>query len=288
MIDILSAFECEPAPIDYVLPGMVAGSVGAIVSPGGAGKSMAALQIGATLAGGPDLLNLSDMRSGRVVYLPAEDPICTIEHRLHYLGKHLAPNERELVAQNLLIEPLIGLEPDLMDGRWSDALTRAANGARLLILDTLRRFHSYDENDSGAMAAVVGRLESIAQKTGCSILFLHHTNKGAAFMGAGDMQQASRGSSVLVDNIRWQAYLAGMTPAEAEKWGVDDAMRSHFVRLGVSKVNYGPPLPERWLRRNEGGVLSPAVLEKQEPKRKQYVKQATKAEAAIGGDDENW
>ena len=288
MIDILSAFECEPAPIDYVLPGMVAGSVGAIVSPGGAGKSMAALQIGATLAGGPDLLSLGNMPTGKVVYLPSEDPICTIKHRLHHLGKLLALHERGLVAQNLLIEPLIGLEPDLMDGRWSDALTRAANGARLLILDTLRRFHSYDENDSGAMAAVVGRLESIAQKTGCSILFLHHTNKGAAFMGAGDMQQASRGSSVLVDNIRWQAYLAGMTPAEAETWGVDEAMRSHFVRLGVSKVNYGPPLPERWLRRHEGGVLSPAVLEKQEPKRKQYVKQATKAEAAIGGDDENW
>ncbi|NVD37128.1 helicase RepA family protein [Marinobacter lutaoensis] len=291
MIDIRCAFEREPAPIDYVLPGMVAGSVGAIVSPGGAGKSMAALQIGATLAGGPDLLALSpfsDLAMGRVVYLPAEDPICTIEHRLHSLGKHLAPSEREFVAENLLIEPLIGREPNLMDRRWSDALTRVADGARLLVLDTLRRFHPYDENDSGAMSAVVGRLEGIAQKTGCSILFLHHTNKSAAFMGAGDMQQASRGSSVLVDNIRWQAYLAGMTSAEAESWGVDETMRRHFVRLGVSKMNYGPPISERWLRRHEGGVLSPAVLEKQEPKRKHYVKQATKAEAAIGGDDDNW
>lgn len=59
-INILDAFEHQPQPIDYVLPGMVAGSVGAIVSPGGAGKSMAALQIGATLASGgcSDLLNL--------------------------------------------------------------------------------------------------------------------------------------------------------------------------------------------------------------------------------------
>jgi len=275
-IDILDAFEHEPHPIDYVLPGMVAGSVGAIVSPGGAGKSMAALQIGATLASGgcSDLLNLNlpalpGMGPQRVVYLPAEDPTPTITHRLHHLGKHLAPHERERVAANLEIEPLIGRMPDIMNPRWTDALLRIADGARLLILDTLRRFHAYDENDSGAMAQVVGMMEHIAQATGCGIVFLHHASKSAALSGAGDQQQASRGSSVLVDNIRWQAFLASMTPAEAETWGVDDIMRGTFVRFGISKVNYGPPLPERWFRRDLGGVLVPAVLEKQQQQPKQ-------------------
>jgi RecA-family ATPase len=272
-IDILSAFEHEPQPIDYVLPGMVAGSVGAIVSPGGAGKSMVALQIGATLASGgsSDLLGLDmaalpSMGPQRVVYLPAEDPEPTITHRLHHLGKHLAPNERTDVAFNLAIEPLIGRQPNIMDQRWTDALLRTAEGSRLLILDTLRRFHTHDENDSGAMAQVVGRMEYIAQATGCAIVFLHHASKSAALAGAGDQQQASRGSSVLVDNIRWQAYLAGMTSTEAETWGVEDVMRGTFVRMGISKVNYGPPLPERWLRRDLGGVLVPAVLEKQRSK----------------------
>ena len=49
------------------------------------------------------------------------------------------------------------------------------------------------------------------------------------------------GSSVLVDNIRWQSYLSGMTAAEAEEWGVDDSQRPYFVRYGVSKANYGAP-----------------------------------------------
>lgn len=79
-------------------------------------------------------------------------------------------------------------------------------------MDTLRRFHQEDENNSAAMSKVIGKLEGIAADTGCSIIFLHHSNKGAATMGVGDIQQASRGSSVLVDNIRWQSYLAGMTP----------------------------------------------------------------------------
>lgn len=75
--------------------------------------------------------------------------------------------------------------------------------------------------------------------------------------------QAGRGSSVLVDNIRWQSYLSGMTAAEAEEWGVDDSQRPYFVRFGVSKANYGAPFKDRWFRRHEGGVLKPAVLEKQ-------------------------
>ncbi|MBP4078002.1 AAA family ATPase, partial [Aeromonas sp. MrichA-1] len=44
-IDILASFTELPPPIDYVLPNMVAGTVGALVSPGGAGKSMLALQL---------------------------------------------------------------------------------------------------------------------------------------------------------------------------------------------------------------------------------------------------
>lgn len=124
------------------------------------------------------------------------------------------------------------------------------------------------------MAQVIGRMEAIAAETGCSIIFLHHANKSAAMAGAGDQQQASRGSSVLVDNIRWQAYLSGMTAAEAETWGVDDNQRAYFVRFGVSKANYGSPFQERWLRRHEGGVLKPVPLEKRAKPKKGGVRDA--------------
>lgn len=256
-IDILSAFTTEPQPIDFVLPGLVAGSVGAIVSPGGAGKSMLALQLAATLAGAGDMLGLGGVDVGRTLYMPGEDPEITILHRLHALGAHLDEDARHKCAMRMTIEPLVGLQPNIMDQRWTDALVRAASGCRLLILDTLRRFHTLDENDGGAMAAVVGRLEYIAKETGCSIVFLHHTSKAAALAGSGDMQQASRGSSVLVDNIRWQAFLATMSGPEAEKMGVSEDDRRYYVRFGVSKVNYGSPVADRWFRRAEGGVLVP-------------------------------
>lgn len=262
-IDIMASFTEPPEPLDYVLPNLLAGSVGALVSPGGAGKSMLALQLAAQIAGGPDLLGLGELTTGSVVYLPAEDPPSAIHHRLHALGAHLDAEERQAVADGLLIQPLIGSMPNITAPEWFDALKRAAEGRRLMVLDTLRRFHIEEENASGPMSQVIGRLEAIAADTGCSIVFLHHASKGAAMMGAGDQQQASRGSSVLVDNIRWQSYLSGMTQDEADEWGVDDSQRGYFVRYGVSKINYGAPFKERWYRRHEGGVLKPAVLEKQ-------------------------
>lgn len=260
-IDIMKAFTELPPPIDYVLPNMIAGTVGALVSPGGAGKSMLALQFAIQIAGGPDLLGMGEMPTGSVTYLPAEDPSIAIYHRLHALGKQLTDDQLQTVASGLSIDPLIGKCPNIMSNDGFDYLKRAAEGRRLLILDTLRRFHIEDENASGPMAQVIGRMEAIAADTGCSIVFLHHSNKIAAMMGAGDQQQASRGSSVLVDNIRWQSYLSVMTHCEARDRGVDDAQRGYFVRYGVSKANYGAPFQERWFRRQEGGVLKAAVLE---------------------------
>lgn len=260
-IDILKAFSEEPTPIDFVLPGLVAGTVGGIVSPGGAGKSMLAMELMILVATGNDITGLANSRAfatGKVVYLAAEDPAIALQHRLHSIGKHLTPSVREKMAQNAVIEPLLGHLPNLMNQKWLDAIQRVSEGSRIVILDTLRRFHLADENDSGQMSEVVGRMEAISAKNGNATVFLHHSSKSAAMNGQGDMQQASRGSSVLVDNIRWQMFLSGMTKDEAKKLNVDEDMRGFFVRAGVSKQNYGAPFPEVWLRRGEGGVLVPA------------------------------
>lgn len=275
VIDVRAAFENEPPPLDYVLPSMVAGTVGALVSPGGAGKSMLIMQLAAQIAGGPDLLEVGDLPFGQVIYLPAEDPPAAIHHRLHALGAHLSDKQREAVAAGLSIQPLLGSQPNIMESDWFDWLRRYADGRRLMVLDTLRRFHVEEENSSGPMAQVIGRMEAIAAETGCSIVFLHHANKGAAMTGAGDQQQASRGSSVLVDNIRWQSYLSGMTQSDCEEWGVDANQRGYFVRYGVSKANYGTPFQERWFRRHEGGVLKPAVLERQHKAKRARLVAAT-------------
>lgn len=267
-IDIAAAFATPPKPLDFVLPGMLAGTVGALVSPGGAGKSMMALQLAILVAGGADLVAFdAAITRGRVVILAAEDPVEALKHRVHDLGVHLDVSQRELVNEGVDILPLLGYAFDIMTTDWYDWVLGQARGTRLLVVDTLRRIHTLDENNSGDMAGLLSQLELIVRLTGCTILFLHHSSKAAAMQGQGDLQQASRGSSVLVDNIRWQSYMAAMNREEAETYRVHEDHRRFFVRWGVSKQNYGKPIAECWLRRNEGGVLLPASFS--EPRRRQ-------------------
>lgn len=268
-IDILAAMREKPEPLRFVLPGLVAGTVGAIVSPGGSGKSAAALQLCAQVAGGPSLMGI-ESEVGSAAYLPGEDPELAVRHRLFALGEQCSAEQRERMAQSFLIEPLDGYEVNILSTEWHQFFYQVALNRRLLVIDTLRISHQLDENDSGAMSQVVGAMKRIAMQTGCAIVFLHHTSKSSAMNGQGAEQQASRGSSVLVDNIRWQGYMATMSAEEAKIWGVDEERRRHFVQFGVSKQNYGAPFEPIWLRKVGCGdpevvggyTLQKAVLEK--------------------------
>jgi RecA-family ATPase len=231
---------------------------------------MLALMLAHQIAGFIDLLGLGEYPIGRVVYLSAEDGADILHERLYQIGGKLAQAQREECAERLIIEDLTKHTPDLINGDkaqgWRDAIEKAAETSRLLILDTLRCFHSGDENDSKAMSVLMGYLRAIAARTDCAIVFLHHTSKALAVSGQGDLQQASRGSSVLTDNIRWQAYLAGMTSEESKTLSAEDGAepigeeKGYYVRFGISKQNYGAPFTEKWFRRGKGGVLEPASL----------------------------
>ena len=267
-LDLLYHYTTEPPRCEYVIPGMMPGTVGSLVSPGGSGKSFWALQLAHQVACGKNLLGFPDdtwVKGGRVAYLSVEDSTAVLWERLYSLGARLSPEERDMCAERIVLEDLTPHNPDLSDGIWRAAIERLAKDMTLVILDTLRMFHSKDENSSEHMSVIMGILRAIAAKTGASILYLHHSNKNLPLTGNGDLQQASRGSSVLTDNIRWQGFVLGMSKEEAAKLSdngrtVIGDRRGLFARFGISKQNYGPPIPERWYRRTEGGVLVPVEL----------------------------
>jgi len=247
-INILNAFSNVPAPIEFILPGLPYGVVGSVISPGGVGKSAFALSLACQIAGGPDLLGLQTV-IGKVVYVAGEDPSNVIEHRLHAIGEHCNGVERETIAENLTVIPASGETLDILSNKTQEYFLKLATGSTLLVLDTLRVIHSADENDSGAMSNVVGHLKRIANKTNCSIIFLHHTNKNSMNNGAGNEQQASRGSSVLVDNIRWQGYLTNVSDKFAKDLSLTEKQKKYYVLFGISKQNYGFPVEDIILKK---------------------------------------
>lgn len=270
----LTAIPMEPflaqpeVPLDFVLPGFLAGTVGALISPGGMGKSYWALAMACGLAAG-ELSKLGLPRPshpGRVCYFSAEDPKVVLHQRL--LALRAAGHPVDLMQGRLQLHGLLEGEhgrPSLTSSRWHSALARAGQGARLIVLDTLSRFHSLDENDAGQASEIMMHLERLATLTGAAVLYLHHTSKGAALQGQGALQQAARGSSVLTDNARWAAYLAPATEQHKPTLGSRSLHPGPYVRWNISKQNYGPPVEDCWFARTETGVLSLLRVNEEQP-----------------------
>lgn len=289
-LNVAKALTTVPPPRDFALPCLRIGTVGGLVSPGGAGKSMLAMQLALAVATGLDAIpglfvrpGWQGLKAGGVFYASFEDGEEDAGGRLHSIWHSLGPaaNRDALAAAeaNLAVDTLTGVRPpDLLTEEWADWLDEACRGRRLVILDTLRMAHLSDENDAGAMSRLLAIMQGAAVRRRSSVLFLHHTSKAATMSGQGAAQQAARGSSVISDNARGQFYIQGLGEADARGDGpplYDRAapgplahtpldgtdpegrpMRLRYARFGVSKSNYSAPWPEVWLRRDERGVLS--------------------------------
>lgn len=260
------------APLDFIFDGFLAGSVGAIVSPGGLGKSFLGIELCVGLAA-QDLLefDLPTSSSNKTMYLTAEDPLSILEHRAASVLNFISEDKQDALFKNVLIQSFHGVAPYLVNenGERNEPLIEwfktllTENSARLLVIDTLRKFHRGDENSSGDMTILTQVLDEIASETRCGILFLHHVNKA----GSGE-QTASRGSSALVDNIRYQLNLVAMTENEEKMFGLENEARHNFVKVLGTKANYTNNKGTKWLQRGKGGVLlawTPPAEQTKEP-----------------------
>lgn len=257
-VDLAAAFSINPPPLDFVLPGFLVGTVGALVATSGLGKSFWAVEAAMALASGSlgDPLALNPGTGGRVVFCSLEDPLTILNTRVHAIGKVLSAPAREAISNRLDILDLYGERIDLMNPATVDAIVAYCQGARLIVIDTLSRAHSLNENDNGEMARLMSQMDSIAKRTGAAFLFIHHISKSSGKEGRGNEASASRGASVLVDNARFVCFLQLMTKEQARENNIDENDYWRYVRSGVSKVNYSVKPPEQWLEKGGGGVLS--------------------------------
>ena len=278
-VDIARAARSPRPVIDYVIPGMLSGSVAVMVGPGGVSKSMLALQTAAVVGTGLDHWSLwTDNQAvprGRVAVFNVEDPPVILQARVHDIAASTAIRPSELEEfidafhDHVDIWPLSGRgfafgrkqkTGRILPTEWIEWLEQRVEGVRLAVFDTfIRGLDGLDENSSTEVAPVLAMLEAICRRRGVTFLILHHVNKASGAPGAAASQQAARGSSALTDNARWQTNLATMSDAEAQARGVPSDERRRWVQVELSKCNYGAPLEGRWLNRGDGGVLYGAV-----------------------------
>jgi hypothetical protein len=114
----------------------------------------------------------------KVLYLAWEDPDLMMAQRLSLYGQGLGftksflpPNLTFLFAPEIFVER----------GDHAEALRQAITEIKpdIVVFDTLSHVHLCDENAASEMKIPMRALDRIARETQTSVIYLHHTRKGA-------------------------------------------------------------------------------------------------------------
>jgi hypothetical protein len=221
-------------------------------APGG-GKSSKRLIEALAMTSGRALLGVKPVEKLKVWYWNGEDPSEEIDRRLAaaclFYGIKKEEVEGHLFVDSGRSTPIIIAQQARTGTLIADPVVEElkaaieARGIDAMICDPFVSCHRVAENDNPAIDAVVKKFAEIADVTDCSIELEHHirkTNGNEATVDDG------RGASSLVGAARSIEVLNKMTPAEAEKLGLDQHWRYFFVDDG--KANMAPLGERRWFK----------------------------------------
>ena len=269
--EVGSMLTAAPPPRDWLLDDYLPyGKVGAVIAPGGTGKSQYLLQLGVAVATGGKLCDFWEVGSqGNTLLLFAEEDREDVHRRLYVIKQELSAstvNFDKFVTDHLKVMCLSATDLR-MTGRnrqgkveatdFFDRLSLALQGftdIKLIVFDPGSRFRGGDENAAEDATRFVEQLERVAKRTGATVLVAHHTRKGASNTEETD-QSASRGSSALTDGVRWQMNLRVPTDAQLKTHGLQKNGQRRFLLAKVTKSNYSPPSEEQILVRKDSGYL---------------------------------
>lgn len=233
-------------------------TVSLIVGMSGSGKSALMSGTVLALATGKPLLG-SKVHGGpkRVWLWNLEDSQDELSRGILAAAKHYGITEADIAERLFVDSGLTGsalkivkvrngskpeIDRDVLDGLVAEIIERQID---VLIIDPLVSCHDVNENDNMAMDMVGKAWASIAAKTNCSVVLVHHSGKGKNEVDA----DAARGASSLVAAARSVLTLNKMTTAEASQFGIETEERHRYFKLYDHKNNRAPPAKgSGWMR----------------------------------------
>lgn len=249
---------------------------GLIAAPGGTGKSFAVLDLAMSVAGGDKWMGMDVEENGGALVVSAEDDIDEVHRRIHAIARAREEagmqTDPDLVRDDLYILPTAGLDNrftavqggEIHSTEWLRRVTATARqipNLKLVILDPLSRFQGGEPNSADSGTRIVEAVEYMRNELGCTILMPAHTRKG----GSRDGQDGVRGSSAIVDGMRFVGALRVLDGDEAREEGFVNAAPKEYLWFEVHKSSYAEPAPRVLLRRLPGGGLAPVPNAVPEP-----------------------
>jgi hypothetical protein len=236
--------------------------LGAIIANGGVGKSWFLLHLALSIATGKEFLGMKNcLPPSNVLYISGEEDRIDIHRRVQSLKKSIKLDANDF-GPNLSFLCATGLNVVISDNslifNYLEEYIQQ-NSPKLIIMDPLVRFFDGDENNSTHMTRFIERLERfVSMKT--TIIFAHHTNK----LLSNDLSQnASRGSSAIIDAVRWNLVLSKITKDNASNYSfldskepLDPEEADLYINAHIVKCNsFSPKRGIFTLKRTLGGPL---------------------------------
>ncbi|MFF2056345.1 AAA family ATPase [Rhodococcus qingshengii] len=187
----LMAATPPPALIEDVLDG---GGMSMLVGTRGTGKSFLALDMALSIATGRKWgTHDTHPVTGRVLYLVGEGGGRAFGIRIEAWCRHHGVDPADLDGRFLAVD---GAVP-FMSSRWDELVALATEfGPDHAVIDTLSRHAvGLEENSNSDAATGVAKAEALRDRTGCSVMTLHHPAKAVtggvnAGRGAGAWEAA--------------------------------------------------------------------------------------------------
>ena len=159
-----------PPAYEWLVKGLICkGDTTLIVGEPNVGKSWISLSLAVAMANEHETWVGHELNHhGKVLYVDEENPHDVVYHRLKQLGAEKVDNLRYLHRQGVRLDRNF-------DRLLDEAITYEPT---MIVLDSLTRFHTKDENNAGEMAGLFNdSINVLCRETGAAVLILHHTNK---------------------------------------------------------------------------------------------------------------
>jgi hypothetical protein len=182
----------EPPPVEWLVQDLICrGDVHLLMGEPGIGKSWLTMALCLGVVRGSEWLGQPVTAPGRVLYIDEENPETLVFHRLR---KQLGMTEDEARSIRYLNNQGILLDRD-PDSLVDEALEF---GSTLIVLDSLTRFHTGEEDKAGPMAQLYNSaLKPLGRETGAAVVVLHHAGKTES----NSSYRRSRGSGEIIANV---------------------------------------------------------------------------------------
>ena len=161
-----------PEPV-WVVPDLLPAGLTILAGKPKLGKSWMALQLAQAVAAGGRFLNRR-VEKGAVLYLALEDPPARLKDRMQRQGWGLG-----LAVDFLSLGDFLDRVGDLRNGGGDRVAAQIAlRGYRFVVIDTLARAISGEQDSVDSMTEALTPVQEMAHECNCSVLITDHHKKG--------------------------------------------------------------------------------------------------------------